>query len=243
MIGTRTTGNEDPGEPARRPDVPSLQLPKGGGAIRGIGETVTTNPATGTASVRVPIAVSPGRSGFGPSLTLTYDSARGNGVFGFGWELSLPSISRRTDGGVPRYDGSDVFVLSDRDDLVPVLTDPDDRTVPGYVIERYRPRVEGLFARIERWTRTRDGDVHWRSISPDNVLTVFGADPNLHRVTAPDDPRKVFAWLVSETRDDRGNAIIYDYREDDGTGVVLSRVSERNRGGRQDRRRRVQRYP
>ena len=36
----------------------------------------------------------------------------------------------------------------------------------GYVVHRYRPRIEGLFARIERWTRISDGDAHWRSLLP-----------------------------------------------------------------------------
>ena len=40
---------------------------------------------------------------------------------------------------------------------------------PGLVIRRYRPRIEGLFAHIERWTRKSDGDVHSRSASKDNV--------------------------------------------------------------------------
>jgi hypothetical protein len=35
-----------------------LSLPKGGGAIRGIGETFSTNPATGTGSLSVPIITS-----------------------------------------------------------------------------------------------------------------------------------------------------------------------------------------
>ncbi|NTU85198.1 MAG: hypothetical protein HGA45_38555 [Chloroflexales bacterium] len=41
------------------------------------------------------------------------------------------------------------------------------RTVDGvtYRVQRYRPRIEGLFARIERWTNTGDAtDVFWRSI-------------------------------------------------------------------------------
>lgn len=37
----------------------------------------------------VPIATRPGRSGFGPQLSLSYDSGAGNGPFGFGWSLSL----------------------------------------------------------------------------------------------------------------------------------------------------------
>ena len=41
-------------------------------------------------------------------------------------DLSLPSITRKTDKGLPRYqndDDSDVFILSGAEDLVPVLTD------------------------------------------------------------------------------------------------------------------------
>ncbi len=50
--------------------IPSISLPKGGGAIRGIGEKFAANPVTGTGSLSVPIFTSPGRSGFGPSLSL-----------------------------------------------------------------------------------------------------------------------------------------------------------------------------
>src|SRR3954468_19630666 len=82
---------------------PAISLPKGGGAIRGLGEKFAANPVTGTGSATVPIATSPGRSGFGPQLSLAYDSAAGNGPFGLGWTLSLPSISRKTDKGLPRY--------------------------------------------------------------------------------------------------------------------------------------------
>ena len=43
---------------------------QGGGAIRGIGEKFAANPVTGTSSLSVPIATSPGRSGFGPQLVV-----------------------------------------------------------------------------------------------------------------------------------------------------------------------------
>ena len=162
--------------------APSVALPKGGGAIRGIGEKFGANPVTGTGSMSVPIATSPGRSGFGPQLSLSYDSGAGNGPFGFGWSLSLPSITRKTDKGLPQYldaVDSDVFILSGAEDLVPVLQADgtrfrDDPTAPGFVIHGYRPRIEGLFARIERWSKIGSpGDVHWRSISKDNILTTW----------------------------------------------------------------------
>ena len=77
--------------------APSISLPKGGGAIRGIGEKFASNSVNGTASLTVPIVTSPGRGGFGPQLALSYDSGAGNGAFGYGWSLSLPSITRKTD--------------------------------------------------------------------------------------------------------------------------------------------------
>src|SRR5260370_39109200 len=104
--------------------APQIGLPKGGGAIRGIGEKFSANPATGTGSMTIPIITSPGRSGFGPQLALSYDSGAGNGPFGFGWHLSIPSITLKTDKGLPQYDDaseSDVFILSGAEDLVPVL--------------------------------------------------------------------------------------------------------------------------
>ena len=204
---------------------------------------------TGTGSMTVPIAVSPGRSNFSPQLSLSYDSGSGNGPFGFGWRLSLPHITRKTDMGLPHYndaDESDVFILSGVEDLVPVLNADgtrygDSTSAPGYTIRRYRPRIEALFARIECWTRKSDGDVHWRSISKDNVLTLYGKDAE-SRIADPEDPLRIFTWLTCETRDDKGNAVLYAYKPEDGVGVDLSRASERNRGGRNGARRTANRY-
>ncbi|MBC8120910.1 MAG: VCBS repeat-containing protein [Gemmatimonadaceae bacterium] len=242
------------------PSVFAVSLPKGGGAIKGMGEKFAANPVTGTGSMSVPLATSPGRSGFGPQLFLSYDSGTGNTPFGFGWSLSLPSLIRKTDKGLPRYwdeTESDVFMLSGAEDLVPVyrrdasgnwVRDPQGNLVihrdqiDGYSVHRYRPRIEGLFACIERWTRITDpSDIHWRSISKDNILTLYGKDDN-SRLVDPEDPRRIFSWLLCETRDDKGNAVLYDYKPEDGTGVDLSRAYECNRGERNNVRRTANRY-
>src|SRR5215813_3213856 len=100
---TRTDQSALPDGGVKGSIVPALTLPKGGGAIRGIGEKFAANPVTGTGSLSVPIAVSPGRLGFTPNLSLSYDSGAGNGLFGMGWTLSLPTITRKTDKGLPQY--------------------------------------------------------------------------------------------------------------------------------------------
>jgi hypothetical protein len=144
--------------------APKINLPKGGGAVRGIGEKFSANSATGTGTLTVPLALSPGRLGFGPQISLSYDSGSGNGPFGVGWSMAPIAITLKTDKGVPRYAKHDrresyVFILSGHEDLVGALVrDDQGRWVVdefqqnGFRVKRYRPRIEGLFARIERWT-------------------------------------------------------------------------------------------
>ena len=236
-----TANQGSPGDGPSPFAVPSISMPKGGGAIRGMGEKFAANPVTGTGSMTVPIAVSPGRAGFGPQLSLSYDSGAGNGSFGLGWNLSLPAITRKTDKGLPKYQDaaeSDIFILSGAEDLVPLL-EPDGKrfedidTFPDYKIHRYRPRVEGLFARIERWTHQPTGDVHWRSITKDNVTTLYGQD-NRSRLFDPadsntDHPTRIFSWLISSSYDAQGNAIVYDYKPENDDKADLTQANERNR--------------
>ncbi len=212
-----------------------------------MGEKFGANPVPGTGSITVPIATSPGRSGFGPQLALSYDSGAGNGPFGFGWSLSLPSITRKTDKGLPRYfdsenfhsQDSDVFILSGAEDLVPALVKQGDewvpeklpnRTVDGieYRIRRFRPRIEGLFARIERWTKITTGEIHWRSISRDNITTWYGKTGE-SRIADAADPSRIFSWLICESYDDKGNAIKYEYKAEDSDGIDCGQIHERNR--------------
>lgn len=228
-----------------------VSLPKGGGAIRSIGEKFAFNPATGTGSFSVPVEVSPGRSGFGPQLALTYNSGAGNGHLGMGWDLAVPSIARKIEDSVPRYDDadeSDVFLLSGAEDLVPLLEpvkvagrwswrrpQPTSRSEDGvdYMVERFRPRTEGPFTRTERWTRTDTGEAHWRTISTSNVTSIYGRDNN-SRVFDPDDldpghPTRVFSWLLGESYDDRGNVIRYEYKAENSGGVDTAAAHESNR--------------
>ncbi|UWP86804.1 SpvB/TcaC N-terminal domain-containing protein [Dactylosporangium fulvum] len=198
-------------------------------------ETFAINPATGTGSLSVPIPVSPGRGGFGPALTLRYDSGAGNGAFGLGWSLGLPAVARSTDRRLPAYGQDDVFVLAGAEDLVPELDGTGTPVVldrpehaPGHRIDRYRPRVEGAFARVERWTRHADGDVHWRTAGGDGTTTVYGENPQA-RIADPAARQRVFSWLICRRYDDRGNAMEFEYRGEDSLGVDTGAPAELHR--------------
>src|SRR5215470_182480 len=107
-------GNDKKGVASRLVASPSIDLPKGGGALKGIEEKFQANPVTGSASFSIPLPLSPSRGGIVPEIDLSYDSGAGNGPFGLGWSLSVPNITRKTDKGLPRYRDdidSDVFVM------------------------------------------------------------------------------------------------------------------------------------
>ena len=196
-----------------------IALPKGGGAQRGIGETFAPDLQTGTGNFTVPLALPPGRNGFQPELKLAYSTGNGNGPFGLGWALSIPGVSRKTARGVPRYRDRpntpaewDTFILSGAEDLVPISDDGGTY---------FRPRTEGLFARIER-NQDYGGD-WWEVRSKDGLLSRYGtrleADPghpwrDPAALADPADPARVFAWKLEHTEDPFGNAIVYDYVTD-----------------------------
>jgi hypothetical protein len=106
----------------------------------------------------------------------------------------------------------------------------------NYLVRNYRPRTEGLFSRIERWTRLVDGDIHWRSISKDNVTTLYGqrelepaGQPVGSRIADPTFPYRIFTWLICKSYDDKGNVSLYSYATEDSKGIDLSQANEANR--------------
>lgn len=239
-----------PGQPAvSMPSPPPLALPKGGGSIRGLGEKFSANPATGTVSLQVPLMLSPGRGGLPPQLSLSYDSGGGNSAFGLGWQCAPPAITRKTDKGIPRYpdaggltglpaEEEDVFLLSGAEDLVPErrLQDgewrlvEEERSYEGrpYLVRRFRPRVEGAFALIERFTDRWSGESWWRTITKEDVTTEYGRSPQ-SRVADSADPRRVFAWLASASWNDSGDLLEYGYKPENDDGIDTGSVGERNR--------------
>lgn len=211
-----------------------INLPKGGGALSGLGEKFAPDLHTGTGNYSIPLTLPAGRNGFTPKLALSYSTGQGQGPFGLGWTLGLPGVSRKTSAGVPRYrdasplaDDADVFVLSGSEDLVAIeVSDDGTRT-------RYRPRTEGTFAWIERhrdparradyWeVRTKDGITSFYGTNPSDAPRspgphpdVLGRDPAI--TSAPGAPDHIFAWSLTLTRDRFGNRIEYLYDRDRST--------------------------
>ncbi len=173
-----------------------ISLPSGPGSLEGLGETFQPDLSTGTSSFPVKFVAPPGRAGLQPALDLAYNGGNGNGPWGMGWKLSIPSIQRRTENGLPSYDDTkDEFIYNDGEKLVP-LTDG-----------AYRFENEGQFMRFRR---LEGGG--WEAHSPDGMRYLFGEGENSRVVT----PQGIFRWELTRQIDPNGNELVYSYQHDGG---------------------------
>jgi len=218
--------NNAQGNSGKKPsllEVPSITLPKGGGAMKGIDEKFMVNPANGTASCTIPLPFSQGRKGTAPTLSLAYSSGGGNSPFGLGWNVAIPSIQRRTEKGLPKYqdaEESDTFVFTGAEDLVPLLVQDAQgnwvrktATEGSVSISYYRPRIEGGFARIEKMND--GGNIYWRVRTKDNIVSVFGQsdDAKLFSPVATEGTDRIFRWCLEYSYDDKGSFTAYTYKK------------------------------
>lgn len=192
----------------QRWNVNTISMPKGGGAFQGLGEESAVQDFTGEFLFRLPLFVSPCRSAE-PELVLEYHSTAGNGVFGFGFSLDIPSVIRQTSKRIPRYnDLEDTFILSGNGELV--AAGPGE-SMEGKKRNIYIQRYEKDFNRIEYIEE--DGGSYWKTTGRDNTVSLFGKTEE-SRIADPEDRQRIFSWLLCETVDEKGNKIRYRYNEE-----------------------------
>lgn len=205
------------GDTGVRITAATIEPPKGGGAIAGLGQRLEHNPYDGSAVFEAPIPV-PSPRGVAPSLALRYASASGNGPFGMGFDLPIPKFARRSATfGTPRYDDTDRFSHSDQGTLVarldgaaPLEERLEPADAPAWRVRGYLPRVEGAFARIEYWLNLTDGASHWIVQTNTNQTHVYGRSAAA-RVFDPTAPWRIAEWLLEETVDAVGDKTRYVY--------------------------------
>jgi hypothetical protein len=170
---------------------------------------------TGTAHLKYPIIVPPGRNGLQPSLALMYSSNSPNGWLGVGWDVPVPyiermggwkdSVNKRGKKGVPKYDSSDIFVLY-------IGGVPQELVPSGNNDGEYRLRIEGANYKIHF-----DGS-SWQVWDKNGVKMSFGStaasriDP-----TGTYGRTGVFRWCADRVDDPNTNYIQYFYSPDAGS--------------------------
>lgn len=226
---------------ASKTKIPDIKLPSGGGSLKGINEKFEINALNGSNNYTIPLPISSSRSHFQPDLHLTYSTGSGASSFGLGWDIAVPSITRKTDKGIPKYQDdidSDTYILLGEEDLVPALEfiggqwqpviEERSEDAQTYEVKQYRPRTENEFEYIERWTNKNSGLIHWRTVSPGNVTSIYGLNDN-GQIADPDQPKNCFQWLIQVSFDDKGNCLHYRYQEEDLTSVSIQHPQEKNR--------------
>jgi RHS repeat-associated protein len=217
----RTTANRQPGIA-----VPALEMPSGGGRSGAPASAYTVEENLGAGTLPYPLDLPVARE-LTVELSLIYASGAGNGLFGIGFAANLPGFGLDLRFGVPRYDGNDPVNFAG-ETLVPALREEggawvrDTRAAvlngQSWLVTRYVPRVEGDFTLIEYWAEPGTGVGGWRTLSPDNVESWYGRSA-ASRIADPADPRRVAEWLIEESRNAKGERILFSYRAEDRVNV------------------------
>ncbi len=183
-----------------------LQTGDGSAPFASMAADPTADLFTGSATVGLPITVPPGRGDLTPSLGLAYNSASSSapgGAWGRGWGLPTARVKRSTRFGVPRYDGSDTFVLELGGAAIELTPEQD---------QLYRPARNESALRAG-WDQAAN---RWKVFDPSGLVHWFAAG------TGPDtdQPDGTFSWVIEKTENLFGNTIEYQWQAF-GSGELL----------------------
>ena len=224
-----------PQQPQNNVTLPTLSLPKGGGALTGIRQNIDTVGVTGQGGLTIPLPLSPGR-GHDPALALQYGSQNGQSAFGQGWDLPLPAFTLRTHFGTPRYDGNDPLLAPNGEVLI---AECDAYGLPityrathlmgvalpvekEWQVESWMLRVITDSTRYERWTPVHEGKQgvpFWVVRSPDGSVGIYGYSSQA-RLADPAQPDHIASWLLEESVTPTGEHIYYQYCAENDTHLT-----------------------
>lgn len=177
----------------------------------------------GQVEYSIPLAVPPGRAGMTPQLALSYSSGGGDGLLGLGWSISgLSMISRcpattaqdSFKGGI-NFDANDRFCF-DGQRLIAVAG------VDGAAGTEYRTEIES-FTRVKSYGKAGNGPAYFTAETKAGLTMYFGKDPSasgtdsVGRIEASG-RADVLVWAVTRIEDKLGNAIRFQYYENNTTG-------------------------
>ena len=174
--------------------------------------------ANGGAAYSIPIQVPPGTARMEPRLSLTYNSAAGNGMLGVGWNLQgLSAITRTSqtpaqDGawGAIGYNSADRFALDGQRLMVVNGVAYDD---PSAVFH----------TEVETWMKVTPvyggsipqggGPESFLVFSPDGSVREYGNTPD-SRVPASASNPSIRVWSLNRVTDRNGNYLTFTYQLD-----------------------------
>ncbi len=158
--------------------------------------------STGALVYEYLLTVPSGRNSLQPNINLTYNSqnTKDDGVFGYGWELSIPYVER-----VARHGTNELY---------------------AGVYNDFSSSIDGEMAAVTPTSygaRADDGSVHTYTLSNNvfsfidkaGIIYTFG-ETSGSRQDDPDDATRIAKWMISSITDANGNTINFTYTKDQG---------------------------
>jgi hypothetical protein len=210
--------------------VPNTTLPKGGGSLQKLDGLIPNVDMNGTLRLSIALPLTPARY-LTPSLSLQYQSTQGNSAFGLGWDVSVATIRRRTNKGVPFYNDQDIFIGSDGEYLVPSTQHENyEKIVQGqrYYGTRFFCERETAFNRLEFWQALDKTNSYWYLTEANGTQHIFGFSEQA-RLYNPQHPKHIFAWLLEESWEVHGEHCLYSYKSENTVNVDLDQPNEQMR--------------
>ena len=171
--------------------------------------------ASGAFNYSYPINLPPGTNGMEPKLALVYNSNRGNGMLGMGWDLDgIPVITRDTTYDVTFDDTKDHYLYYGEK---LIYTDPAQGGDGYYHTERES------FIRF-KLEYPNGSNSYWVATLKNGTKMYFGYQASEHtsqtdgHVDAVGKNGKALVWSLSKVMDIQGNYYVVEYNEDATNG-------------------------
>jgi Salmonella virulence plasmid 65kDa B protein/Insecticide toxin TcdB middle/N-terminal region/FG-GAP-like repeat len=184
------------------------------------------DPTTGALTYGYPITVPPGRGGMQPDLKLQYNSqdTTQDSIFGFGWSINIPYITRVNKKGVDKLysaDSSDWFFESSLDGELVLASSAGTKLT-------YRSKVEdGSFNSYLFDTSTNA----WVVTAKNGTVFLFDLIGTSSALYSPANSNQVAKWFIDKEVDANGNYITYNYFKD-GYQIYPDTISYANSASR-----------
>lgn len=188
-----------------------------------VGEQLSFDAASGMLNFEYPCPLPSAGNKLTPSLSLSYQPTAANTIFGRGWSASQMKVTRKMKPHFPLYQDdqeSDVFIISGIGELAPLYENGQRKIVQEgtYNIYPYQGVQEGHFSRIERWQHSTNLQSFWKVKKADNSTLIFGQNPQA-QIHHPTHQHQVFEWLLSVAYNDKGQAIVYQYKAENAQNI------------------------
>ena len=176
------------------------------GTMPGVLDVSATGAATYSIDVKLPQALGT----MTPKLTIAYNSQSANGLLGWSWDLQgLSSIERV--GQTEYHDGNVTNVDFENDRYV-----VDGQRLMSVGANEYKTEIDNL-DKIVSYEGSKNGPDYFMVWKSDGTIWEYGTTAD-SKVEPQGNDEVVLKWLLSKVVDRNGNAICYNYYENNATG-------------------------